>query len=220
MVETWTIQSKEVIEIINAHGEYLPSLNHFDFKLAGFDHMKLCYYAAVSIFNLVNKQRREGVVFAMAPAPDEPFASMEEVSAFFQSDPEKLAFLAKNGKSLIDDNHVLLKLRYDEEFNPLPIDIHTFVAFSDYLYDHRDENKEPCLTLMPSLHGDAYFPKIQRQFTCWMNGEYGGPFTEQSATPFREFNGTIIQLHLPYIRSENIVSIHPAIETFPNFNLI
>ena len=219
MLETWTIQSKKVIEIINADGEYFPSLHHIDFEQDGFDHMRLCYYAAVSIFNLVNKQRREGVVFAMAPAPDEPFASMEEVSAFFQSDPEMFAFLAKNGKTLIDDNHVLLKLRYDEEFNPLPIDIHTFVAFSDYLYDHRDENGKPCLTLMPRVHGDATFPKIQRQFTCWMNGEYGGPFAEHSAMLFRDFR-TMIQLHLPYIRSENIVSIHPIMEAFPSFNLI
>lgn len=220
MLETWTIQSKKVIEIINADGGYFPSLHHIDFEQDGFDHMKLCYYAAVSIFNLVNKERREGVVFAMTPAPNEPFGSMEDVAAFFHREPGMLLFLAKNGKSLIDDNHVLLKLRFDEDFNPIPIDIHTFVAFSEYLYDHRDEKGKPCLKLMPSNDGDAAFPEIQRQFTCWMKGEYGGPFTEQSATPFREFNGTIIQLHLPYILSENIMSIHPAIEAFPNFNLI
>jgi len=128
MLETWTIQNKKVIEIINDHGEYLPSLHHIDFEQDCFDHMKLCYYAAVSIFNLVNNQQREGVVFAMAPAPDEPFTSIAEFASFFQKDPDKLAFLAKNGKSMIDDNHILLKLRYEEVFNPLPIDIHTVRA--------------------------------------------------------------------------------------------
>jgi hypothetical protein len=143
----------------------------------------------------------------------------EEVAAFLQSNPEKLAFFTKNGKSFIDDNYVLLKLRYDEDFNPTPINIYTFVAFSDYLYDHRDKNGNPWLKLMPSLHGDAYFTKMQKQFTCWMNGEYGRPFAEQSAMLFRDF-WTKSQLHLPYIHSENTVSIHPVMEAFSNFNLI
>lgn len=98
MLETWTIQSKKVIEIINADGEYFPSLHHIDFEQDGFDPMRLCYYAAVSIFNLVNKQRREGVVFAMDPAPDEPFASMEEVSAFFSKRSRKVGISCKEWK--------------------------------------------------------------------------------------------------------------------------
>lgn len=208
MIETWTVQSKKVIEIINTHGEYLPSVDH-----AGFDQMKLCYYAAVSVFNLVNKQQREGVAFAMAPAPNAPFPSIEELMAFFHRDPGMLFFLAKNGKSLIDDDHVLLKLRYHEDFNPIPIDIHSFVAFSDYLDYHENEYGQPCLKLTQRLQEDPNYSKIQRQFICWKNGEYGGPFAEESARIFRDFE-TMIQLHLPYIRSENIVEIHPAEEAF------
>ena len=118
--------------------------------------------------------------------------------AFFHRNHQKLLFLAKNGKSLIDDNHVLMELRYTEQFNPIPVDIHTFVAFSDYLDYHENEYGQPCLKLTPRLQGDLYYSRIQRQFTCWMNGEYGGPFAEESAKILRDFE-TMVQLHLPYI---------------------
>ena len=179
--------------------------------------MKLCYYAALSAYNSINQSRRSGLVFVMAPAPEEPFSTLEEVTAFFHRDPKKLEFLAKSGKSLIYDNHVLLKLRYPEQFNPIPIDIHTFVAFSDYLDYHENEYGQPCLQLTPRLQGDLHYSRIKRQFTCWMHGEYGGPFVEESAKILRDFE-TMIQLHLPYIRSENIVSIHPVEEAFAEFS--
>lgn len=49
-----------------------------------------------------------------------------------------------------------------------------------------------------------------------MRGEYGGPFAEESAKILHDFE-TMVQLHLPYIRSENIVAIHPAGGVFSDF---
>jgi hypothetical protein len=42
---------------------------------------------------------------------------------------------------------------------------------------------------------------------------HGGPFAEESARIFLDFE-TMVQFHLPYIRPENIVEIHPAEEAF------
>lgn len=196
----WTIQNRDVLEIIRRDGTYKP-----DFSLSGKpDGLQGSYSFILNSFNLLNPhlEKGNGLVYAFDDAPERPLESIEAVKKFF-SVLIRRSFVVKAGvnEDLFDrDDYFLLQLDgYDEEIYTLPLDISYFVWLSDYLdadgrlisYRFSDANKI-----------------LQNLLVRWNQGNHFlGWMLPSTASYAIGEPSNIVQYHLPWIRKSNIADV-------------
>lgn len=109
----WTVQSKEVVDIINSKGEYYPDFAY---------HNARDYRIVLKSFNNINKTNYKGLVFGFAKRGEEGcFGNVRELYEYLLQNPDvTLAFPFWN------EEYVILQLKVEENFNQIPIDFNDF----------------------------------------------------------------------------------------------
>lgn len=109
----WTVQSKEVVDIINSKGEYYP-----DFARRS----KKEYRMVLNSFNNINKTNYKGLVFGFAKRGGEGcFENISELYDYLLQNP-----MVTFAFDFWDKEHVILQLKVEENFNQIPIDFNDF----------------------------------------------------------------------------------------------
>lgn len=110
----WTVQSKEVVDIINSKGEYYPDFTN---RSHGKD-----YHIILESFNSVNKTDYKGLVFGFAKQKRKGvFESIDELYEYLSQNPS-----VTDAFGFWDKEHVILQLEIRKNFNQIPIDFNDF----------------------------------------------------------------------------------------------
>lgn len=113
----WTVQSNDVIDIINKEGIYYPDFSKVDSVMA---HRE--YRFLLDCYNNVNRTEFKGLVFGFAKKDLTQFNNVNELYDYLFSNP-----LISEAFNFWDDNHRLLQIEVDDiPYNVIPID------FNDY----------------------------------------------------------------------------------------
>ena len=178
----WTIQTRNVIESIQKNGVYQPDFGRSRYlrinrKLTGL------YSHVLKSFNRINQRDLPGVVFAFAKGGQNGITSigtMDEFRAFIQS---KQDVIGGFWTELDRRNSVIMELDYEDDFNPLWIDINDFQF------------------LMPPIIPVSNYTKesVGRILANMAQGRF-------EASPFPS---NVIQGHLPSIEKRNVTHVYP-----------
>lgn len=73
-MDVWTVQKREIVEKVKRGGVWGP-----DPEKGACPHLRLCYELALEIYNVHNRGKADGLVFAMARTDFRPFDSADEI---------------------------------------------------------------------------------------------------------------------------------------------
>ena len=181
----WTIQTKDVIESIQEKGMYQP-----DFKSSRYLQInkKLgdLYSVILDSFNHINKSNLPGIIYAFAKSDNNRIYSIDNIEEFEDFIKSKRAVIGGFWKQLDKENSVIIELNYENNFNPIFIDVNDFQLLMP-----------PIMLLYP--YTNESIDRILRDIT-------------QGQITISEFPSNVIQAHLPYIEKRNIVSTYPVFD--------
>ena len=121
----WTVQTKDVIEIIEEKGVYQLDFNNSRYLHIN-NNLSELYSIILHSFNQINKKDLPGVIYAFANNDNNricPIHTIEEFKEFIKS---KQAVIGGFWKQLDKDNSMILELEYEDNFNPIFIDMNDF----------------------------------------------------------------------------------------------
>lgn len=126
----WTIQRKEVLDIIESNGAYYPDFDKSDMALPGPYRLMHKLFKA---YNKLNDEESKGLVFTFDNTPTNPLTTIEEAKTFL-SNSTRQSFIYKKGNNIFErEGYYLLCLEGFEGYNTLPIDVALFTGLSDIL---------------------------------------------------------------------------------------
>lgn len=178
----WTIQSQEVLKIIEKEGVYHPKFAMSQYYK---QYYKL-YNFMLKSFNSINSLKCEGLIFAFCISKGNMICSIANIDGFryfANLNKSKITYL---WDTFITNNSKILELEMDLEFNDLSL------AFNDFQY------------IMPSPVNELLFNPLEYQINCeaiYSNIEKG--IIMSSGEDY-----DLIQSHLPYIKKENVENIY------------
>lgn len=181
----WTIQKKEVIAIINKEGIYNPDFKKSDY-LQMLPALEDLYNIVLEAFNRVNATKVQGLIYAFLRSDDKMIYQIENIEEFTKFIKSKKAVIEGLWKQLSKNDVVIAELNYNEEFNPIFVDINDFQFLMP-----------PFRLLPPYTNIDA-----DRIINEILNGQI-----TRSVFP-----SDVIQAHLPFIKLENIINIYPLFD--------
>lgn len=181
----WTIQTKDVMECIQEKGVYQPDFNSSRYLHAN-KNLGILYSLILQSFNQINKQDLSGVVYAFAKSDNHRIYSINTMEEFKEFIKSKQAVIGTFWKQLDKENSVILELNYENDFNPIFIDINDFQFLM------------PPVMLLPPYTKES-INRIVADIT-------------QGRITLSEFPSNVIQAHLPYIEKRNVINMYPVFE--------
>lgn len=181
----WTIQTKDVIEIIQEKGAYQPDFNRSRY-LNSNKNLNDLYSVILQSFNQINKKDLPGIIYAFAKSDNNRIYSIETIKEFEEFIKSKQAVIGGFWKQLDNENSVVIELNYEDDFNPIFIDINDFQF------------------LMPPIM--LFYPYTQKSIDRILGDIKQGQITVS------EFPSNVIQVHLPYIEKKNVINIYPVFD--------
>ena len=195
-MDVWTVQKKEIIDCIKAGKTYLP-----DYDYCAMPDFSLCYQAATEIWNELNSRSDRGVIFTLARKDGSAFRSVDELKEAVNGYDLHM-FFSQNGIGMLDDDHVLVRLEYDDGLKPAPIDVYAFTALTSFLslgvnafmetkvlFDEEPAAGDPVGLLVDGR-------KMRGIWERWSAGE--------EAEPMFSDGRTVLQLHYGFIAPGNL----------------
>lgn len=177
----WSVQKKEIIDLIKEKGVFSPDFAKSDYlKLK--PNLKDLYDFVLKSFNNINNLDLRGTVFAFLQSDSKSVYEIENFTSFYSFIQNKRASIESLWNELKSKDTVILELIYNENFNPIFLDINDFQF------------------LMPPIVFP--FPYTVQDIERICRNIENGEFTESV------FPSNVIQAHLPYIKSENIVNTY------------
>lgn len=181
----WTIQSVDVLEILRQNGMYQPDFRSSRFLMKD-PSLAGLYDYVLQCYNQANDSRLPGVVFAFAKSDNRTIQAFEGAGDFYRYMCDHRHVIKGFWNQLNPKNNVVMELEYTEDFNPLLIDINDFQLLM------------PPMVVLPPYT----YHSIQRITTDLEKGQI----------TLSEFPSGVIQVHLPYIRKENICNLYNFFE--------
>lgn len=177
----WTIQTNSVFDDIQSKGYYQPDFSKSRYLNLN-NELNALYNVILESFNSINHINLPGIVFAFVKSDGNrisSFSSYEEFKTFMTSKKAVIDSLWKHLKT----DAVIAELDYEDDFNPIFIDINDFQFLM------------PPIMLMPPYTEES-LDRILRDISL-------GQISHS------EFPSYIIQAHLPYIRAKNLTNVYP-----------
>lgn len=181
----WTIQTKDVLERINSGETFQPDFTESRYLKINAN-LKRLYDLVLKSFNSVNNMNLPGVTYAFAQSNGKSIYSIENFNEFHTFAKNKQDIIGGFWEKIEKRNSVILELTYNDDFNPIFIDINDFQF------------------LMPPIVSVCGYSKESIKRIC------GDIQTGQITSS--EFPSNVIQAHLPYIKQENIIQTYPVFE--------
>ncbi len=181
-MKAWTIQKKSILDQINENGIYYPDINKSSFVNER-PNLKDLYNTVLTSFNTHNNCNYSGLIFSFFNY------GLNAINPYPSYDTFKRAIMYK-GPGKIEDfwnrfsesDSVILELDYDEDFNPIFIDINDFQI------------------VMPPIF---FAPPITEEAVDLIFKNINAGTWTYSVMPSR-----LMQAHFPYIKKENITGIY------------
>lgn len=218
----WTVQNKSIVEMIRKNGEYFPSFDESRKSSTFISEnapLAILYDDLLKKFNALNNSDYKGLVFAFDGVYDGYFynKSSGQRAETFDDFKEHLTV----GKDAIkglwkhlgrEDNRILL-LKYDKVFKPLPIDINHFQELMPLPITEEEKISDIKESLLNSLGIDIGIlgkqPEDEEDIYKVLLSKY---FSRGMMNKEPCINSGIIQIHLPYIKKENVVAEYDVFE--------
>lgn len=177
----WTVQKKEIIDLVKKNGIFYSDFVKSDYLKLN-PNLEYLYNLVLESFNKINEMNLTGIIFAFSQSDSQSVYEIESFTSFYSFIQNKRAVIKSLWNELKSKDVVILELNYNESFNPIFLDINDFQF------------------LMPPIIFPYPFTEQDVNRVCWSieNGEI-----TKSVFP-----SNVIQAHLPYIKSENIVNIY------------
>ena len=140
----WTVQSQEVLEIIEKEGAYYPVFAKSQYN----KQYKELYNFMLKSFNNINNTNCDGLIYAFCISVKDmiyPIANIEEFRYFININKDKINFLWDTFKK---NNCKILELDVNFEFNDLAL------SFNDFQY------------IMPHSFNKILFNPDEYQYNC------------------------------------------------------
>lgn len=194
-MDVWTIQKEEVLKEVKSGVVWKP-----DLEKGSCPHLRLCYELALEIYNAHNREKSDGLVFAMARTDFRPFASAGEIRRLLSDNTDLRDFLRTGKGSLLCEGNVLVRLSYPDTINPVPVDVCAFTAFRPFL-TRDEEDGVSCIAFDMDAPPDPDVPLLNAAvmlpvFRDWASG--------RSMMRLFQSRTTFLQLHYPSISPENL----------------
>lgn len=184
MTKYWTVQSREVINLLREKGKYFPNFELS--RLTKLDsEIKDAYSLILDSFNKFNNSKVKGVLFSFL-AYDINNGILEINS--YEEFKERIFKARDSIKSLWDyflsGEFVILELELPDDFNPIFIEINDFQAI-----------------MPPILYMPPYTKPVIEEIcgSLIINGNGGTPVMPCG----------LIQAHIPFIMIEDIKKVYP-----------
>lgn len=181
----WTVQSTKVVDEIFRLGLYLP-----DFAKSSY--LKLnpnltgLYRLVLDSFNYNNSCDYNGLIFSFMKYSGLDISEIENYAEFKNLIISKEDVIQSLWNHYMHGKYAILELEYREDFSLLPIDINDFQFLMP-----------PVIIIEPYVEGDVQL--------------FAENISKGVMIPSPLYSG-IVQVHLPYIKRENVVGIHPMFE--------
>lgn len=193
----WTIQNKIVLDEIEKKGVYRPNFSKYPEQMKYPDMYKFIR----SCFNVLNPELPtvDGVVFAFDRPMEQPLKSFDEVKDALRCENWR-NLIQKGGKNedlFESDEYYLLELDgYPDNMNALPMDICIFVYMGDGFSSVRQGRR------LHAKHAECINEIRDQLISAWNYNMFLGWLDNNCET-------NMLQLHLPYIKKENIMKAWP-----------
>ncbi len=186
MKSLFTIQSKEVLQILLNAGEYYPDIN----KSVGYEDMKKLYPYLLDIFNELNNSNYTGFVFSFLSdnKTGKVFNTIDDLYEYFLNYPNIIDMF-----NFWNDEYTILELEIDESINLMPVDINDSIKLDAVI-------TQDCQTL--SMCGYKNQEDLVLDIYNIENHLIDG--TINPNTRLKSF----IQGHYPHIKLSNIKNIY------------
>ncbi|WPK13626.1 hypothetical protein R6U77_08170 [Lysinibacillus louembei] len=184
-MKIWTIQSKQVVDDIMGNNVYIPDFNKSSY-LEKIPSLKDLYTFMLHSYNNVNGSHMPGVIFGFAKTDNRSLLEISDIDEFKELMIRKKEVIVSLWKQFSSQGSVILELEYQENFNPICIDLNDFQFLM------------PPIVLVP--------PYSEIDINRLLNNIANGVI--QSSI----FTSGIIQTHTPYIKKENIIRTHEFFE--------
>ena len=121
----WTIQSKDVLKIIEENGCYYPDICYIT------GNYQSAYRIVLDSFNNINGCEYNGLIYGFAKYGKELyFNSIDELYQYFLDNPAITDAFDK-----WNNQNVILQLQYNENFNLIPVDFNDFIQIMPPSYN-------------------------------------------------------------------------------------
>ena len=189
-MDVWTIQKREIMEMVKTGIVWYPEL-----KKGSCPGLSLCYELAIGICNHHNKSSARGLVFAMARNAAEPFQDADEIGKLLKSNKRLEGFLRTEKGSLLEDGYDLVRLQYPDHINPVPVDVCAYTAMEPFIVKEDDGG----LSFDLYAADPAGLTSAEQMFPFFKDWVIGWP-----ASPMFRNHSTFFQLHYGFIAPENL----------------
>ena len=181
----WTIQTKRVVEVIKEKGIYQPNFNQSRYLEINHD-LNSLYLFIIQSFNQVNKTDLPGIVFAFAKSEGNMIYEINTFDEFKMFIKSKKRVIEGFWNNLDMNNHIIIELNYEVDFNPMYVDINDFQF------------------IMPPI--TIFHPYTLESVYNIIDDISMGKFTVSV------FQSNVIQVHLPNIKEKNVLNIYPLFD--------
>lgn len=185
----WTIQSKEVMDIIESKNTYYPDFSKSRYVLND-KPMNSLYSFVLNSFNSVNHESYKGIVFSFAKLNNNSIVAFNNYNEFSSYIKQKKDIVGHMW-SCFSKSSKILEIDLIDDFNPL------YVDFNDY------QIIMPIDPMIEKLFGNPGGEYKDILMSNLQNGII-------QMTP--NYDCGLIQAHLPYIKKENIANVYPFFE--------
>lgn len=178
----WTVQSQEVLEIIEKEGAYYPVFAKSQYN----KQYKELYNFMLKSFNNINNTNCDGLIYAFCISVKDmiyPIANIEGFRYFININKDKINFLWDTFKK---NKCKILELDVNFEFNDLAL------SFNDFQY------------IMPHSFNKILFNPDEYQYKCELIRSNINKGIIMSSG--KEYD--LIQSHLPYIKKSDINNVY------------
>ena len=177
----WTVQKKEIINVVDKNGIFYSDFAKSNYVKLN-PNLKDLYDLVLKSFNDINNLNLKGLIFAFSQSDNQSLYEIDNFTSFYSFIQNKRAVIESLWNELSSKDAVILELNYDDNFNPIFLDINDFQF------------------LMPPIFFSYPFAEQDIERICWS--------IENGIITRSVFPSNVIQAHLPYIKAENIVNIY------------
>lgn len=180
-MKIWTIQSVDVIRIIQEEGEYHADINK-SWYIQNNPKIFTGYNFLLTAFNKINNLKENGLIFGFTKLDKNSFVDIKDTSDFASFILEKQTFLLPLLRFLTSKDCKIVELEVEDNFNPIYMDYNDFQ-----------------LLVPPIIHDEIFTLEDDIRLRKNLNK---GCFNKSS------FPTGIIQAHLPKITKKQICEIY------------
>lgn len=180
----WTVQSKEVVEIIEKEGVYIPDFSKSDY-LKKIPELSHTYELILTSFNRLNNTNLKGVVFGFGILIGGSFYDFLNYNDFKLFINQRKSSIEALWRNLGNKDVVILEVEVDyNQHDPVYLDINDFQALMP--------------PIMETPPYDGY--ELRRMINSILEIGFPGP----SVLP-----SNIAQIHIPMLKKADIVGVYP-----------